>query len=140
MQVKKSTIMISGISVAAFAIFLGLQLTDSKTLVKKTHEENELGASPSMAVPHDDQPSSPGNPQLERLNSMQKDVAAMANEDILQEIARLSASVHKSGLIKQNPEEFDLEKHPAAKEVLMRLALLRIERAKRGIDNKEVKN
>lgn len=73
------------------------------------------------------------NPKVEQLDALQRSIVKLSDDELLAELENLKSSIYKSGLVRQNPEQVDLNNHPTAKEVLTRLSLVRVEMAKRGL-------
>lgn len=72
------------------------------------------------------------NPELAKLNSMQAEIKGMDIASIEKEMAELKIAIEKTGLLNKGarPEEATLQ-NPQIKEMLMRMALMRVEKNKR---------
>jgi hypothetical protein len=68
-------------------------------------------------------------PEIEKLNAMQEEIAKLSDEEIEKEMASLKKQAQDSGLLADN---VDVNQRPELKAMLTRMALLRVEKAKRG--------
>jgi hypothetical protein len=67
-----------------------------------------------------------------KLNAMQAEVASLSDEAVAKEIDSIKEKVKQMGMIKPGQSSnFNLKDHPEAKDMLMRMGLLRVEKAKR---------
>lgn len=77
-------------------------------------------------------PPPTNNKELNKLNAMQSEIGQLSDENLAKEIETVKTKAEHLGLIKgAKPQNFDMNANPEAKEVLMRMALLRVEKAKR---------
>lgn len=72
-------------------------------------------------------------PDVLKLNAIQDEIAKLSDEDIIKEETKFNASLRANNLIDRlNANEVDANERAYAKDLLIRLALLRIEKGKRS--------
>lgn len=87
---------------------------------------NEQEFTPPFAIP-------PTPPEIQELNAQQKEIAALSDQQILDEIKTLKAKIYQGDLIKRlNADKVSEDERKAANEILVRLSLLGVERSKRA--------
>lgn len=80
-------------------------------------------------------------PDIEKLNAIQSEIATLTDAEIAIEETKYNASLKAKNLVeKLNNNTIDASERAYAKDVLIRLALLRIEKGKRSAKNDQLKN
>lgn len=135
MRLTKPGIVLSIIGVGAFAGFFLIQAFDShKTTSNAT---NPLGAISSAPVPVDIPARNvPENlpPEIQKLNAVQNEIAGMTKEQLEKETELLKAKLKENDLLTRMKEKkLEGAEKEQAKEMLIRLSLIGVEKAKREI-------
>lgn len=124
---KKSGLVITAIALSAFAVLLVVKLSSKTNMQEK---RNAVAIPDQAAQPQEVSQKKANNGDMAKLNLMQTEIATLTDADIAKEIETIKIKAQQSGLLR-NTENVDINEHPEAKELLMRMALLRIEKAKR---------
>src|SRR5262245_11407860 len=120
MRGKKAWLGLAFVALGCLAVIIATQLP------KKVGEKNVA----AKGMPH--QQNMPNVKDVDKLNTMQAEIAKMADEDIAKETEGIKAKVKQMGIVKPGPaSNINLNAHPETKDLLTRMALLRVEKAKR---------
>lgn len=80
----------------------------------------------------------PVPPEVEKLNAIQKELVTLSAEELEKEVVTLKAKLNQNDLLKRMKEEkLEGTEKDEAKQMLIRLALLNVEKAKRGASAKK---
>lgn len=134
---KKNSIVIGAslLAIMCVATFIAKQLPKSDAKVAAAAASNTAAAADVKAGDslQQAQQKMPNAKELNKLTAMQTEVAGMSDDAITKEIDTLKEKTQAMGLVKAGQSSnFNINAHPEAKEMLMRMAILRVEKAKRA--------
>ncbi len=106
---------------------------------KPPHEEiaekppGDGNAVPPPATPPQNKPNIKSSADLAKMTAIQAEIANLTDEAIDQEIEAIKTRFKNSGLAdKVKADQFDVDNDPRAKDMLVRMSLLRVEKNKRA--------
>lgn len=153
MDIKKSWLMVLGGGLVIVAGFLLLQFSGQvlqKSVDDVAAKETEVDGIKEKAPAEKPQPveAAPKNQNVdgkkvfgdkaEKIDIIQKELSEYADQQILDEIATLKAQIRKEDLVdRMNRNVVTEEEKTHANELLLRLALLGVEKNKRRLDKTE---
>lgn len=139
MTKRKFLIGVSFVALAGLAVIIATQMPQP---LKSDPAQKNVAASAIPALPGHNAPAGgqpvvpPPNPEaLNKMNAMQAEIAKLGDDEIAKELetikAKAQAGITKSNTPGQAPK-IDFNGHPEMKDLMMRMALLRVEKAKRA--------
>lgn len=121
---RTTTIYLSLIAGLAFVVFLGMQYAGRGNAPK---EETAQAVSGNNGMPKPP-------PEIEKLNVVQKELAALTDDALSEEFTKLSDEIKSNEVFSNGGgKDVNFKEHPELKEKLIRLSLIRAERSKRGV-------
>lgn len=127
---KSSSAFILGMSILVIGLFIVLIAFgyNKKELVKTANTKLESKQTKAKII----EPNYPPGPDLE-LNATKEEISALSDEEIEKQSKEFGDKMKENDLIHRlNREEVSDDERKSAKKMLVRLALLRIEKARRA--------
>ncbi len=133
MTTKRWSIIAAMVGVMGVLGFMSSKMWQKPT-EKAMAEKQAMPPVPGMpsSMPNQNGNVPPMPPEVMKLNEMQAEIAKLTDQQISDEMLGIKTKVAKMDGNKINePAKFDTNMPPEKKDLLMRLALLRVERSKR---------
>lgn len=115
-----------------------LQASCSRANVEKKAENQDLEfmVENKNAIEQPEKPSLP--PEIEALNSIQRELSLLSDENLEKEEARLNNEIRQNNLLEKMNNKTALEhEQEYGKKILVRMALIRVEKGKRSHNAKK---